>query len=109
MSAPLWFENLLAYSLQIAVLAAAGIFIPQLLRLRAPRQLLVFGQCLLAGCLPALALGRALAPHRASLAGRCLHNLPSDGECGGWGARIPAAGLIPPAGLDPFRHTVSIP
>jgi TonB family protein len=51
MSAPLWFENLLAYSLQIAVLAAAGILIPRLLRLRAPRELLVFGQALLAACL----------------------------------------------------------
>jgi TonB family protein len=51
MSAPLWFQNLLAYSLQIAVLAAAGIFLPRLLRLRAPRELLVFGQSLLAACL----------------------------------------------------------
>jgi TonB family protein len=51
MSAPLWFANLLAYSLQIAVLAAAGIFMPRLLRLRAPRELLVFGQSLLAACL----------------------------------------------------------
>jgi TonB family protein len=51
MSVPCWFQNLLSYSLQIAVLAAAGIFIPRLLRLRAPRGLLAFGQSLLAACL----------------------------------------------------------
>lgn len=47
MSAPLWFQNLLAYSLQIALLAAAGILLPRLVRLRTPRVLYAYGQMLL--------------------------------------------------------------
>jgi bla regulator protein BlaR1 len=51
MSSPLWFQNLLAYSLQITVLAAAGLLMPRLLRLHSPRLLYAYWQALLAACL----------------------------------------------------------
>lgn len=51
MSASLWFQNLLAYSLQVAVLAAAGLALPPALRLRQPRVLYHYLQALLAACL----------------------------------------------------------
>ncbi len=56
MNAPLWFQNLAAYSLQIAILVTAGTLLPLLLRIRHPRVLLVYWQVLLAACLllPAL-------------------------------------------------------
>ena len=48
MSFPLWFQNLLSYSLQIAGLALAGGLLPRALRLRAPRALYFYWQALLA-------------------------------------------------------------
>ena len=47
----LWLQNLLAYCLQVAGLAAAGVLAPRLLRLRAPRLLYFYWQGLLATCL----------------------------------------------------------
>ena len=51
MSAPLWFQNLFAYCLQIAGLALAGVLLPRALRLRTPRLLYFYWQALLAVCL----------------------------------------------------------
>lgn len=51
MSALLWFQNLVVYSLQVALMAAAGLLLPRLLRLRRPRVLYHYGQALLAVCL----------------------------------------------------------
>jgi len=51
MIAPLWFQNLIAYSLQVALLAAAGLLMPRLVRLRTPRVLYLYGQVLLVTCL----------------------------------------------------------
>jgi TonB family protein len=51
MTAALWLDNLAAYSLQIALVASAGLLLPRLLRLRAPRLLYRFWQALLAMCL----------------------------------------------------------
>ena len=51
MSPPLWFQNLFAYSVQVALLTASGLLIPRLVRLRAPRVLYAYAQALLAVCL----------------------------------------------------------
>ena len=51
MTAQLWFQNLFAYSLQVTLLAAAGLLMPRLLRLRTPRVLYAYRQALLAACL----------------------------------------------------------
>ena len=51
MIAPLWFQNLFAYCLQVALLAVAGLLMPRLLRLRTPRVLYAYWQALLAACL----------------------------------------------------------
>jgi TonB family protein len=51
MSAPLWLQNLATYSLQLALVAAVGLFLPRALRLRAPHVLYSYWQALLAACL----------------------------------------------------------
>jgi TonB family protein len=51
MTLGLWLDNLLAYSLQIAALAAAGTVLPLVLKLRHPGVLLHYWQALLAACL----------------------------------------------------------
>jgi TonB family protein len=51
MSAPLWFDNLAAYSIQIALVTLAGAGLAAALRLRAPRVALAYWQGLLAACL----------------------------------------------------------
>ena len=48
---PLWIVNLIAYSLQIAILAAAGTLLAYLFRLRLPRVALIYWQMLLLSCL----------------------------------------------------------
>jgi TonB family protein len=48
---PLWLNNLIAYSLQIAVLAAAGTLLAYLFRLRLPRVAHIYWQVLLFICL----------------------------------------------------------
>jgi TonB family protein len=56
MAFPVWLDNLIAYSLQIAILAAAGTLLAYVFRLRVPRISLVYWQALLIACLllPAL-------------------------------------------------------
>jgi TonB family protein len=51
MTSQMWLENLAAYSLQVAVLIAAGTALVYLFRLRTPTVLLTFWQGLLAVCL----------------------------------------------------------
>jgi TonB family protein len=51
MTPQMWLENLAAYSLQVAVLVAAGTALLFLFRLKSPAVLLVFWQALLAICL----------------------------------------------------------
>ena len=51
MNGALWFHNLLAFYLQVAGIAIAGVLLPRVLRLRAPRVLYVYWQALLAACL----------------------------------------------------------
>jgi len=51
MSAPLGFENLMAYSLQVALIAAVGLLLPRVLRLGRPRVLYTYWQAVLAVCL----------------------------------------------------------
>jgi len=48
---PIWIDNLVAYSLQIAILAAAGTLLAYIFRLRLPRVSLVYWQVLLLACL----------------------------------------------------------
>jgi TonB family protein len=48
---PVWLNNLVAYCLQIAILAAAGTLLAHLFRLRVPRVTLVYWQLLLLACL----------------------------------------------------------
>jgi TonB family protein len=51
MAFPIWVDNLIAYSLQIAILASVGTLLICLFRLRVPRVLLVYWQVLLFACL----------------------------------------------------------
>ncbi|HLY61433.1 MAG TPA: TonB family protein [Terriglobia bacterium] len=51
MIAPLWFDNLAAYSVQIALLTIIGTGVATVLRLRAPKVSLAYWQTLLAACL----------------------------------------------------------
>jgi TonB family protein len=51
MAFPVWVGNLIAYSLQIAILASAGTLLAYLFRLRVPRVSLVYWQVLLFACL----------------------------------------------------------
>ena len=51
MALPVWTNNLIAYSLQIAILTAAGTLLAYLFRLRAPRVALIYWQLLLLACL----------------------------------------------------------
>ena len=51
MALPFWISNLIAYSLQIAILAAAGTLLVYLFRLRLPRVTLIYWQILLLACL----------------------------------------------------------
>jgi TonB family protein len=51
MTLSVWLDNLLAYSLQIALLVAAGTLFAYLSRLRAPRVALAYWQILLLSCL----------------------------------------------------------
>lgn len=51
MALPFWISNLIAYSIQIAILAAAGTLLVHLFRLRLPRVTLVYWQILLLACI----------------------------------------------------------
>ena len=51
MALPFWISNLIAYSLQIAILAAAGTLLVYLFRLRLPRVTLIYWQILLLACI----------------------------------------------------------
>jgi beta-lactamase regulating signal transducer with metallopeptidase domain len=48
MSMPLWFSNLLFWSVQVALIALAAAFLPRLLQIRQPRVLLMYWRALLA-------------------------------------------------------------
>jgi len=48
---PVWISNLIAYSLQIAILVAAGTLLAYLFRLRLPRVALIYWQALLLACI----------------------------------------------------------
>jgi TonB family protein len=48
---PVWLNNLIAYTLQIAILASAGTLLAYLFRLRVPRVALCYWQLLLVGCM----------------------------------------------------------
>jgi TonB family protein len=48
---PVWISNLVAYSLQIAILAAVGTLLAYLFRLRHPRVTLIYWQILLLACI----------------------------------------------------------
>lgn len=48
MHTPLWFSNLLFWSVQVALLALAAAFLPRLLQIRQPRVLLAYWRALLA-------------------------------------------------------------
>jgi TonB family protein len=56
MTFPVWMDNLIAYGLQIAILASAGTLLAYTFRLRVPRVSLIYWQILLLACLllPAL-------------------------------------------------------
>jgi hypothetical protein len=51
MAIPVWMDNLIAYSLQMAILAAAGTLLVYLFRLRVPRVCFLYWQILLLVCL----------------------------------------------------------
>ena len=78
---PVWISNLMAYSLQIAILAVAGTMLAYLFRLKLPRLTLIFWQILLLVCLivPVLQpwnhpiVGAAISGNR--LAGQGVHGV----------------------------------
>ena len=63
MALPLWMSNLIAYSLQIAILAAVGTLLAYVFRLRMPRVTLIYWQILLLACLFAAALAAVASGH----------------------------------------------
>jgi hypothetical protein len=65
----LWLDNLLAYSLQVATLAAVGTVLPLVLKLRHPGVLLHYWQGLFVACLvlPAIQPRRSLPVETLSL------------------------------------------
>jgi len=67
MNYPLWFGNLAAYSLQIAVIVLAGTLAWALLRLKQPRLMLTYWRALLVACLllPLLEPWQRIAPASA--------------------------------------------
>ena len=69
MNLGLWLDNLLAYSVQVAVLAAVGTVLPLVLRLRHPGVLLHYWQALFAACLflPVIQPWRSLPVETLSL------------------------------------------
>jgi TonB family protein len=66
---PVWIDNLIAYSLQIAILTAAGTLLAYLFRLRIPSVALVYWQSLLMGCLFVFALQEWRHPVFTPMAG----------------------------------------
>ena len=85
MSAQLALENLVAYSVQLALIVGAGLLLPGLLRVRRPQVLYRFHQVLLALCLllPALQPWRPRNPATGttSIASRILFH-PDSGKLG---------------------------
>ena len=71
MNLGLWLDNLLAYSLQIAALAAAGTVLPMVLKLRHPGVLLHYWKTLFVACLllPVVQPWRAVPVETDSLNG----------------------------------------
>ncbi|HVN83062.1 MAG TPA: hypothetical protein VMW38_29030 [Terriglobia bacterium] len=51
MMTPLWFQNLVAYSVQISLLVIAGTAVPLMLRLKTPKAMYVYWRSLLGVCL----------------------------------------------------------
>jgi TonB family protein len=76
MNTPYWFSNLAYWSAQVAVLALAAGFLPQLFRIRQPRVLLVYWRALIAIC---LLLPFAQPWHRAEILGT-INFAPRIGE-----------------------------
>jgi TonB family protein len=66
---PVWIDNLIAYSLQIAILTAAGTLLAHVFRLRMPGVALVYWQSLLMGCLFVFALQEWRHPVLTPMAG----------------------------------------
>ncbi|MGA2984553.1 MAG: M56 family metallopeptidase [Terriglobia bacterium] len=93
MIAPLWFQNLFAYNLQVAVLAVAGLLLPRLVRLRTPRVLYAYGQVLLAACL-LLPLVQPWQRFEAGPGGTGASRIFFDSGAAARVATWPAAGLI---------------
>jgi TonB family protein len=94
MAFPTWLDNLIAYSLQIAILASAGILLAHVFRVRVPRISLAYWQVLLMACLllpalqnwkhPALVPAHAVSePIGAGIAETPLSN-PSSPESLSW-------------------------
>ena len=69
MALPLWINNLIAYSLQIAILAGVGTLLAYAFRLRMPRVTLFYWQILLLACLFVPCLQRWEHPGLSHVAG----------------------------------------
>ncbi len=88
MALPVWVSNLVAYSLQVAILAAAGTLLAYLFRLRHPRVALAYWQAVLLACLFLPCLQRWHRPILGAAISGYGHAV----------FRIPDSGLAAPAG-----------
>src|SRR5258708_21264537 len=68
--ASFWLQNLFAYSLQIAIVAAAGAGLLRLLRIRVPNIRVFCGQLLIAACLLLPAIQPRLPGKRSTATGQ---------------------------------------
>ncbi len=81
MPLPVWLDNLIAYSLQIAILATAGVLFAYVFRLRVPRVSLFYWQMLLLVCLllPALQTWKHPVQLEASaISNTIVYDLPEE-------------------------------
>ena len=78
---PVWLDNLIAYSFQIAILASAGTLLAYVFRLRVPRISLVYWQVLLLICLmlPALQNWRhPVQTQTTAISNAVFYEIPSE-------------------------------
>ncbi len=99
MNAPLWFHNLAAYSVQVALLVAAGELLPRLFRMRVPRALLEYWQLVLAACLALPVLQPWQRVPFQGAAGAFVGSVRLEDAARGAAARFPSLLLYEIAGL----------
>lgn len=100
MALPVWLSNLIAYSLQMAILASVGALLLYLFRLRVPRVALLYWQSLLLVCL----LLPCLQPWEHPRIHRSAPEVESLEVTGAAVAEIAAAEILPPQKPVPWNY-----